>query len=130
MNGGVLLRVDLHWPTGPPLSLNRDLHWAAKARIKKQMHVDLQWRLHRRPPITGPVVIELLWVVVDNRVRDVDNPTPTLKVCVDAMVRAGVLVQGDSHRFVTRSYCRIEHGQRPRMFLTVFRASPDERPTA
>ncbi len=115
--------IPLPW-TKPPLTLNTGLRAenpyskAKKVRDAKAEAVaaiiaaDLS-------PMAGAVVM-LHYRVPDRRRRDADNLASTLKVCQDALVDAGVLVE-DSWVTVPRSGQRIHPptNEGPAMWLTL-----------
>jgi crossover junction endodeoxyribonuclease RusA len=74
------------------LSLNdRKLHWARKAAITKLWR-QAAWAAaicHRTPFDHQPSFVRVTFPVRDNRRRDNDNPSPTVKACVDGLVDAG-----------------------------------------
>lgn len=119
--------IDLPW-SSPPLSLNQRLHWAARARktaeVRGAAHVlAKQHRLH----VGGPhphVEVTLHYRPRDNRVRDVDNPIPTLKACCDGLVDAGVVVD-DAPTHMTKHMTVIHESGEPRLWLVV--AIPPQR---
>ena len=85
-------RITLNSPT-PPLNANNRNHWAKNARITSALREEIGWKaraqtLHRH--ITAPFTVTLHYRPSDNRRRDTDNLTPTLKVCCDALVDAGL----------------------------------------
>lgn len=101
--------IPLPW-IKPPLTLNtslrstaaytkaRDVRWAkleAVAAIQKE-HL----------PLIPGINLTLHYRVPDRRRRDADNLAATLKVCQDALVEAGVLVE-DSWVTVPSATCRI-----------------------
>lgn len=88
-----------------PLSLNKKLHWAVEAKLKKQ------WRRFSslsasRFPAFAKVDVTLTWFVVTTRVRDEDNMARLLKCLCDGLVDAGV-VPDDSPEYMGKK-CRIE----------------------
>lgn len=96
--------VNLPW-LRPPLSLNDREHWAVKAKKVRAA------RSEAAAAITAAALfpmnratVELHWQMPDNRHRDTDNPTATLKPAIDALVDCGVLPR-DSWRHVPRSGC-------------------------
>jgi len=100
----------IHLPhTRPPLTSNQRFHWRKKASIT----ADLRLQVHRllmlaNVPPMRKAQIELVWVVKDRRRRDVDNVVPTLKVCADAAVDAGV-IQDDTPEFCVKVMPTIKH---------------------
>lgn len=121
--------IELPWTT-PPLTLNPGLRSenphakAAKVRDAKAAAV-LAIRAAKVPPMAG-AIITLHYRVPDRRRRDADNLAATLKVCQDALVAAGVLVE-DSWITVPASGQRIHppiKGQPGALWLTL--SDPDE----
>lgn len=117
--------LTLPWPR-PPLDLNKRRHYMAEYRIRQQIipavHVlALQAKL---PKGLDRVRIVLHWQPAIVRLRDTDNPTPTLKVCIDALTRYG-LVPDDDSEHVT-SGCVIEElASKSRLWLTIHDLSPE-----
>ena len=52
------------------------------------------------------VVVEYQPPPVSRR-RDADNPSPSVKACLDGIVAAGVLVDDECPRYVTGIWCTI-----------------------
>lgn len=104
----------------PPLRSNQRLHWAKKAKLTGYIradaaHISIDWA-HKHAtadtyPVRYPVIVTLVWEVVDNRRRDVGASSPTLKAWIDGMVDGGLL-GGDHHPLVTEERLRIEVGTR------------------
>jgi len=96
--------IPLPWPK-PPLSMNDRDHWAVKARkVREVRSIVAALITQARIPAMDTAEVTLHWRVPDWKHRDVDNPTATLKPCIDALVDAGVLPR-DSWRHVPRSGC-------------------------
>ncbi len=104
--------LDLPW-TSPPLRSNDRRHWTAQHRAKADAkHVArlVAANVQRKHgTITEPVTATIVWTVTDRRRRDAGASSPTLKVCLDAAVEVGLLVD-DRHELVVAETCRIEHG--------------------
>jgi hypothetical protein len=90
--------VPLPFWTKPPLTQNqlRRMHHMVEARQKADAlglvrHAVAAAHLK---PMAGAIVI-LHWRMADRRRQDGDGAAPTLKVCLDALVKEGVL-QDDS----------------------------------
>ena len=86
--------VPLPFWTSPPLTQNklRRMHHMVEAR-EKASALGLARRAvaqARLQPMAGAVVI-LHWRMADRRRQDGDGAAPTLKVCLDALVKEGVL---------------------------------------
>ena len=92
-------------PTGlvKPLSLNDRMHWAALHRAQKAIKaaVMVAASMERIPLALDHVNTRLEWTPKVKRTRDGDNPVPTEKAAVDALVRAGIIAD-DSPEYVTR----------------------------
>lgn len=82
----------------PPLSLNRRLHWGEENRIKRDLRLLVRTRCNIPP--TDHINVWLRWQPRYRRNRDGDNPTPTIKPCVDELVSRGV-VPDDTTAHVT-----------------------------
>lgn len=82
----------------PPLSLNQRLHWAAKARLTKQVRERVAWLCLAEHLPRGLDRIEVLLVVhpKDRRRRDGDNYVATLKPCLDGLVDHGLVPDDNS----------------------------------
>lgn len=94
--------LNLPYPSGPPLSLNRRLHWAQESRVKNKLQEAVGWLLKgEKVPALDHAWIWLAWTPGITRRRDSDNPEPTRKVCIDTIVRAGLL-EDDTPEFVSR----------------------------
>lgn len=109
----------------PPLSLNKRMHWAVANRHRQELREAVEWGLRtvKRPEsIRRPVRIALVWQVKDKRRRDLDNPAPSLKVCVDAV--AAWLGIDDSHTDVW-PMVRIEQGDAMGLFVEIQDNSDD-----
>jgi crossover junction endodeoxyribonuclease RusA len=108
----------------PPLRSNDRGHWAPRAQQTKAVRSDAAWMaadvVKRDGAIRGPVVVTLIWEVMDNRVRDVGAAAPTCKAAIDGLVDAGLL-PSDSHRVVTEERYRIEVGDRRGVRLEIER---------
>jgi crossover junction endodeoxyribonuclease RusA len=106
--------------TAPPLSLNHRRNWRESAgltrSIRQTVHVlAVQARIGRH----GRVRVTLHYRPRDQRVRDIENPTPTLKACCDGIVDAGI-VADDSPQFMVKDMPVIHPAARPaRLWLIV-----------
>ena len=109
-----IYRLNLPWKT-PPLSLNRDLHRMAEARIAGRIRAHVGWMARQaRIPRAEHCTVTLVWAPGDNGRRDTDNPVPTLKHACDGLVDAGI-VPDDTPRWMTKNEVRILTGpSRPR----------------
>lgn len=114
-----VFELDLPW-TSPPLSLNHRRHWreaAALTRsVRQAVHVlAVQARIGRHDRVR----VTLHYRPRDQRVRDSENPAPTLKACCDGLVDAGV-VGDDSPQFMVKDMPVIHPAARPaRLWLIV-----------
>lgn len=88
----------------PPLSLNKRMHWRVQASWAKQLHHDvIMLAMHQHlPKDQARAKVTLVWHPSDKRRRDTDNPVPTLKACIDGLVKYR-LIPDDSSHYVTSS---------------------------
>jgi crossover junction endodeoxyribonuclease RusA len=118
--------LELPW-SAPPLSLNHRRHWRAAAGLTKSVrqavHVlAIQAHLGRHDRVR----VTLHYQPRDQRVRDAENPTPTLKACCDGLVDAGV-VKDDSPQFMVKDMPVIHPASRPaRLWLVVTPLTAEE----
>lgn len=76
----------------PPLSLNKRLHWAREARLKKDIGLLVKSRaLRGHIPPSDHIDVWLRWQPKTKRRRDGDNVYPTIKAAVDGLVAAGIV---------------------------------------
>lgn len=105
----------------PPLSMNRRMHWAVAMRAKDELQADV-WKLlkHHKIPRLDKASIWLEWTPGTVRRRDTDNPEPTRKACIDAIVLTKVLID-DTPQYVTRPENVIHEPQRgkPSLILVI-----------
>lgn len=88
-------RIDL--PLTKPLSLNDRTHWRARAAANKSLRrATMLLARSKQLPHCAQISVELHWVPNTARRRDTDNPTPTVKPCVDGLVDAGVVDDDDA----------------------------------
>lgn len=85
--------IPLPWTT-PPITQNglRRLHYMVEARLKADALGVARHAIHAAhlKPMAGANVV-LHWRMADRRRQDGDGAAPTLKVCLDALVKEGVL---------------------------------------
>lgn len=107
-----MIVIEPGWES-PPLRSNDRHHWREKAAhtavIRSCGKLLGHGQVRRHGAITGPVIITLVWVVTDNRRRDVGSSSPTLKAFIDGLVDAK-LIEDDHHKIVTEERLRIEVG--------------------
>jgi crossover junction endodeoxyribonuclease RusA len=105
-----------------PLSLNDRQHWQTKRKLTRA------WRDHTRDlavragiPHLARFTVVLHYVPRDNRRRDVDNVTPSLKAAVDGLVDAHVADDDDStrYRLTSPEIHPARKGEPGRMWLVV-----------
>jgi hypothetical protein len=89
----------------PPLSLNGREHWRVSSRVKAELKMIVANRARGIGPY-GHIVVHLRWQPVVRRRRDGDNPSPTVKACVDGLVARGV-VPDDTTDYVTHGPLHI-----------------------
>jgi Holliday junction resolvase RusA-like endonuclease len=115
-------RIDLPWPK-PPLGLNSIPSRFVLARAKRQIVHDVFWtaRAAQLPKNLAKVRVELHWVPGMTRRRDTDNPSLTLKPCLDALVQYGLTTDDDSEH--VESACVIDpvdrSNRRSRVYLLI-----------
>ncbi|MDH6277494.1 crossover junction endodeoxyribonuclease RusA [Aurantimicrobium minutum] len=84
----------------PPLTSNQRMHWGQKMTLtRKVRRVAAKESAHI--PALGKCRVQLVWLVLDNRRRDVDNVVPTLKAMCDGLVDAG-LVPDDTPEYMMK----------------------------
>lgn len=72
-------------------------HWSKGAAMKKQIEADIMWQIKgargkgHLQPVENPVMISFEWHESDKR-RDLDNIFSAKKFILDAMQRAGIIV--------------------------------------
>ena len=79
-----------YW-TRPPIALNYRLHKHAEAKLIAEVRQAARDAAARLPEL-GKVRVTMTWVVTDRRVRDVENPVPTMKALCDGLVDAGIVI--------------------------------------
>jgi len=104
----------------PPLSLNGRYHWARKAAlaqgIKSAVFIIAK---SNRVPRMGGAHVTLHWVPKDKRRRDTDNPIPTLKACIDGLVKAGVVPDDSSEYVSSEVVIDPVDKNNPRLYLSI-----------
>jgi crossover junction endodeoxyribonuclease RusA len=118
--------IPLPW-SKPPLTGNRTRGnpYARAAEVKNsKLEAEAAINLANPAPMAG-AEITLHFRPKDRRRRDADGLFPTLKVCQDALVAEGVLVE-DSWVTIPAATCRIHppNGQPAAMWLEL--TDPDE----
>lgn len=87
----------------PPLSLNGRYHFMAKANLVERLQAaTVQGVVAADVPHLEHVHVELHYRGRTNAVKDADNPVATLKPCIDALKKAGV-VDDDTAAYVSWS---------------------------
>jgi crossover junction endodeoxyribonuclease RusA len=126
-------RLDLPW-TRPPLSLNdtRQGNWRGRARKVRDIRQTAAWLGRTIPgrPFTR-VRVTLHYQPRDRRVRDSENPIPTLKALADGLVDAGV-VPDDRPELMVKDMPVIhpaEKGQPGTVWLIVAELAPEHATT-
>ena len=116
--------IRLPW-TKPPLSLNDRSHWAVKANRTSLVRAQTVEAVcgvmgdMYPPPFLGACAVTLTYVPRDRRRRDPDNLVGTYKVCCDALVTAGVVLD-DEPRYMTKHMPVIaEPDGDPRLVLRI-----------
>jgi crossover junction endodeoxyribonuclease RusA len=99
-------RLDLPY-IAPPLSMNQRLHWAKRHRVKTELQTAVHVLLrHHKVPALDDASVWIEWTPGVTRRRDTDNPEPTRKAAIDAIVAAGLLPD-DTPEYVQRPENRI-----------------------
>lgn len=109
-----MITLQLTVPSPLPLHANQRLHHAPKAQAVKMLR-DLAETAARAQPVKIPTPTHLtVHVGWPTRARrDVHNAMPTIKACVDGIVRAGWLKDDDDTRLIgpdLRSYYAGQRG--------------------
>ncbi len=99
---GLSLTIPLVWTT-PPLSMNDRHHWAAKARITRDIRETTRILAiaHHIPRNLDHVTVSLHYAPKTNRRINADNLSATLKPCCDGLVDHG-LVPDDEPRYMAK----------------------------
>lgn len=85
--------IPLPWDA-PPITQNglRRMHHMAEANAKRCALLEARSAIRsKRPAFMAGAIVILHWRMSDKRRRDGDGAAPTLKVCLDALVKEGVL---------------------------------------
>lgn len=114
-------QLDLPYAS-PPLTLNSRMHHMKAYGLSQQIKTDVGWLARAKKLPRNElchVRIELHWQPSIRRHRDTDNPSLTLKHCIDALVTYG-LVPDDNRDVVTSSTVihEVVRG-RARMWLNI-----------
>lgn len=85
------------WKGKPPLTLNQRLHWRAKAERTRVTRNAVAWsaKAAKIGYMLPHISVGLHYAPGDNRKRDCDNLVPTLKVAVDGLTTAKIVVDDD-----------------------------------
>jgi crossover junction endodeoxyribonuclease RusA len=111
-----------------PWTLNDRPHWAKRRANSAQIYSEVGWRVRQqRIPRQAHVTVQLHYAPGDNRRRDVDNLVASAKAAVDAIVRAGVVVD-DRPEFVTHLMPAIHGGRCERRLWLVVETTPRPEP--
>lgn len=133
--------IGLPWAE-PPLSLNVHRIRAHEARLAREIRAETGKLVRAaRVPALPRVRVVMHWQPKADRVRDVENPVPTLKHCCDGIVDAGVVEDDDPPRMVKVMPVIHPPGRSPAMWLVLeeleavagappARAQPKRRPRA
>lgn len=105
----------------PPLSLNDRMHWAAKARLTKEIRSYVREFCTYRVPTLERAHITLHWVPRDRRRRDTDNPFPTLKAAIDGVKDAGIVPDDDARHVTSSVEIDDPDPLDPHIFITIER---------
>lgn len=104
----------------PPLSLNKKMHWRVEQSWVKQLHHDviILAMFNKLPKDQARAHVTLVWHPSTRRRRDTDNPTPTLKACIDGLVKYR-LVPDDSSEYVSSSVLILEPKTKAELIVRV-----------
>lgn len=117
-----------------PLSLNDRRHHMAQYQLAAEVK-DWTRKLAAQAgiPRLAHATVTLVWVVPDRRIRDEENPVPTLKACCDGLrdeVRRGVRVLGivpdDNPAWMTKHMPVIEYRKGRREVHLVVSGEPSD----
>jgi len=83
-------------PTG--LSMNRwnNLHWAKKAKIKKEWTDYVFWKAKEKRTTLEKPTVKITCYFRTKHKRDKDNFAVVAKCCLDGLTKAGVIVDDNS----------------------------------
>lgn len=97
-------RIDLTW-ADLPLSMNKSMHYHQAARERQMIihEVTTRARAQHLPRDVPAIVVELHWQPRVIRARDTDNPAPSIKAIIDALVRYGMVADDDHTRVRSES---------------------------
>ena len=110
------LTIPLPW-TQPPLTANQRLHWAAKARLTREVRqTAMVLARHHKAPRADRVIITLHWRPKVGRKRDTINLAPLHKALVDGLIDAGV-AEDDTHEHVSTPEAVILPPGEPALWL-------------
>lgn len=119
----------LPW-VSPPLSLNdRRNRWAHARKVAEVRQAAFVLAKHAHLGPYGRVQVALHYRPRDRRIRDTENPTPTLKACCDGLVSAKVVIDDDPAHMVKLMPIIHEPSSAsgPRLWLTVQETGPVTR---
>jgi hypothetical protein len=119
----------------PPLHLNQRLAWQVERPIVATVRDTTRLLVKRaRIPRLIHAEVRLVWTVPDRRVRDVENPVPTLKACCDGMtdtshggIRLLGIVPDDSPEWMTKHMPEISYRRGCKGLALVITGRIDER---
>lgn len=95
------------WPR-PPLNANQRLHWAAKAKLTRDIRRTTTIKALGPLKPADHITVQLTWVVTDKRRRDSDNIYPTFKAMCDGLVDAQIVVD-DTPAYMDKRAPLIRH---------------------
>lgn len=120
--------LPLHGLTKPPLSLNSRVNRWEESR-RKRMLADLTIVAARQvkvPKGLSRITVVLHWQPQYARRRDGDNPAPSVKPCVDALVHIGVIPDDNTTHYLVAPPVIHEPWKEPgRLWLAVIDISGD-----
>jgi crossover junction endodeoxyribonuclease RusA len=107
---------DMGW-SRPPLTANQRLHWAARAKLTREIRYAAAVWFHTFGPVKR-CEVSLIWYVTDARRRDADNAFPTLKAACDGIVDAGI-VPDDTPNLMVKLMPQIVRTTQPKPYVTL-----------
>jgi hypothetical protein len=98
------------------------MHWAVANGKKVELQNAVGWLVKgAKIPALSHASIWLEWTPSVHRRRDTDNPEPTRKACIDAIVSVARILPDDTPEYVTRPENVIREPQRglPSLLLVI-----------
>lgn len=99
-------------------------HRMAGARFKKNVEEDIGWYINKLPEYKKPVEIHFHWIE-GNQKRDIDNIMSAKKYILDAMVKAGKLID-DKPKYVPKVSDEFSYSDDWKVVLEISEVEDDE----